>query len=161
MKLIQNSNFRVQGMFFNNCIEKNQNKTYLEEGTSESPYYLAIIPPRIYANISIIKNLQHNFPKMRGWGGGGGVEGPLEFLRKFFRFGNATLLLNKGGERAAIGCPVQSGCMFSLEAVSIICHTERAMEFSLLLMFSLYSIRDFPHFQYCSVQGGGDGANPS
>ena len=38
MKLIQKSNFRVQGMFFfNNCIDKNQNKTYFEEGTSESP----------------------------------------------------------------------------------------------------------------------------
>ena len=29
MKLIQKSNFRVQGMFFNNCIEKNQNGPYL------------------------------------------------------------------------------------------------------------------------------------
>ena len=36
MKLIQNSNFRAQGVFFNNCIEKNQNKTHFEEGTSES-----------------------------------------------------------------------------------------------------------------------------
>ena len=36
-ELIQNSNFRVQGMFFNNCIEKNKNKTHFEEGTSESP----------------------------------------------------------------------------------------------------------------------------
>merc|ERR1712012_485450 len=34
MKLIQNSNFRVQGMFFNDCIEKNQNKTHVEEGSS-------------------------------------------------------------------------------------------------------------------------------
>ena len=34
MKLIQKSNFRVQGMFFNNCIEKNQNKTHFEEGSS-------------------------------------------------------------------------------------------------------------------------------
>ena len=32
--LIQNSNFRVQGCFFNNCIEKNQNKTHSEEGSS-------------------------------------------------------------------------------------------------------------------------------
>ena len=52
-------------MFFNNCIEKNQNKTHFEEGTSESLYYLAIIPPLIYATISVMKNLQHNFPKMR------------------------------------------------------------------------------------------------
>ena len=34
MKLIQKSYFRVQGMFFNNCIEKNQNKTQFEEGSS-------------------------------------------------------------------------------------------------------------------------------
>ena len=34
MKLIQKSNFRVQGMLFNNCIEKNQNKTHFEEGSS-------------------------------------------------------------------------------------------------------------------------------
>ena len=34
MKLIQKSNFRVQDMFFNNCIEKNQNKTNFEEGSS-------------------------------------------------------------------------------------------------------------------------------
>ena len=32
MKLIQKSNFRVQGMFFNNCIEENQNKIHFEEG---------------------------------------------------------------------------------------------------------------------------------
>ena len=34
MELIQKSNFRVQGMFFNNCIEKNQNKTHFKEGSS-------------------------------------------------------------------------------------------------------------------------------
>ena len=34
MKLIRKSNFSVQGMFFNNCIEKNQNKTHFEEGSS-------------------------------------------------------------------------------------------------------------------------------
>ena len=34
MKFIQKSNFRVQDMFFfNNCIEKNQNKTHFEEGS--------------------------------------------------------------------------------------------------------------------------------
>ena len=37
MKVIQNSNFRV--CFFNNYIEKNQNKTHSEEGTSESPLW--------------------------------------------------------------------------------------------------------------------------
>ena len=34
MKLIQNSKYRVKGIFFNNCIEKNQNKTHFEEGSS-------------------------------------------------------------------------------------------------------------------------------
>ena len=34
MKLIQKSIFRVQGMFFNNCIEKSQNKIHFEEGSS-------------------------------------------------------------------------------------------------------------------------------
>ena len=33
MKLIQKSNFRVQGMFFfNKFVEKNQNKKHFEEG---------------------------------------------------------------------------------------------------------------------------------
>ena len=64
MKMIQNSNFRIQGMFFfNNCIEKNQNKTHFEEGTSESLYYLAIITPRIYATISVIENCNIIFRK--------------------------------------------------------------------------------------------------
>ena len=40
----------------------------------------------IYATISVIKKLQHNFLKMRG----GGVEGRLEFFRKFIRFGTLT-----------------------------------------------------------------------
>ena len=35
MKLIQNSNFRVQGMFFSTIVSsKNQNKTHIEEGSS-------------------------------------------------------------------------------------------------------------------------------
>ena len=58
MKSTQKSNFRVQGMLF-----KKKNKTHFEEGIS---YYLALIPPSIYAKISIIKNLHYNFPKMRG-----------------------------------------------------------------------------------------------
>ena len=56
MRLIQKSNFRVQGMFFNNRIDKNQNQTHSEEGTSESLHYLALIIPCIYATISIINN---------------------------------------------------------------------------------------------------------
>ena len=57
MKLIQKGNFRVQGLFFKNCIEKNQNKTPFEEGTSESLYYLTTIPPHLYATISFIKKI--------------------------------------------------------------------------------------------------------
>ena len=134
MKLIRKSNFSVQGMFFNNCIEKNQNKTHFEEGSSShtslrdrsryqirwifrkvsnsswSPptptsqngphlwqssacisYYLALVPSLIYLTISIIKYLQHNFPKLKGRGGGG--EGRLDFFRKFTRFGAAILPL--------------------------------------------------------------------
>ena len=83
MKLIQKEKIQGSG-FFNNCIEKNQNKTHFEEGIS---YYLALILPCIYATISITKKLQYNFPKMRG----GGVQGRLEFFRKFIRFGSLTL----------------------------------------------------------------------
>ena len=83
------SGFRV--CCFNNGIQKNQNKTLFEEGTSESLYYLAIIPPCIYATISLLKNLQKKFPKMR-WGG----DGRLEFFRKFIRFGTAILPLGIG-----------------------------------------------------------------
>ena len=35
------------------------------------------------------KNLQHNFPKMRG----GGAKGRLELFRKFFRFGRGRFPL--------------------------------------------------------------------
>ena len=49
MKLIQKSNFMVQGMFFNNCIEKNQNKPHFEKNIS---YYEALIPPSIYEKSS-------------------------------------------------------------------------------------------------------------
>ena len=35
------------------------------------------------------KNLQHNFPKMKG----GGVKGRFDFFQKFTRFGSAILLL--------------------------------------------------------------------
>ena len=47
------------------------------------------IPSCIYATISIIENLQYNFPKMRGVG----VEGRFEFFQKFIRFGSRTLPL--------------------------------------------------------------------
>ena len=114
------SNLRVQSMFFfNNCIEKNQNKTHFEEGSSSSSlsyqskgpvplsnqmnfskrqlgptphstwfpifgnheqtcisYYLVLVPPCIYWTISIINNLQHNYPKIRG------VQRPFGFFPK-------------------------------------------------------------------------------
>ena len=58
-KLIQNK-FQGSGYVLSTfLLRKNQNKTHFGEGTSESLYYLAIMPPRIYATISIIKNLQY------------------------------------------------------------------------------------------------------
>ena len=51
MKLIQNCTFRVQDMFFSTIVHL----THFEECTSDSLYYLAIIPPRIYATLFIIK----------------------------------------------------------------------------------------------------------
>ena len=46
-----------------------QNGPYLWKSCACISYYLAIIPPCIYATISIIKKLQFNFPKMGGRGG--------------------------------------------------------------------------------------------
>ena len=47
-------------MFFNNCIDKNQNKVHFEEGSSE--------PLTFEGFVASLKKLQHNFPKMRGGG---------------------------------------------------------------------------------------------
>ena len=64
-----------------------QNCPYLWESCACIAYYLAIIPPRIYALCDhIIKKLQNNFPKMMG----GGDEGRLEYVR----FGSATAATN-------------------------------------------------------------------
>ena len=68
MKLIQKSNFMVQGMFFQQlyCITIVLH-LYLEIMCSACiSYYLAITIPRITATISVIKDLHYNFPKMRG-----------------------------------------------------------------------------------------------
>ena len=56
-------------MYSNNCIEKNQNKTHFEEGTSESLYYLTTIPPHLYATISFIKKIAIQFSENEGVGG--------------------------------------------------------------------------------------------
>ena len=74
MKLIQKSNFRVQGMFFSTIVLY---YTYLWKLCACISYYLALIPPCIYATISIIKKLQHNFSKMSV---GGEVKGRMEFF---------------------------------------------------------------------------------
>ena len=80
MKLIQIviSGFRV--CFFNNCIEKNQNKTHFEEGMC---MHFILSGPHaslhICNHIHYKKKLQHNFPKMRG--------------KKFISFGSGTLPL--------------------------------------------------------------------
>ena len=56
---------------------------YLWKSCACISYYLALIPPCIYATISITKNLR------------GGVKGRLKFFVKFIRFGNKTLPLCK------------------------------------------------------------------
>ena len=65
MKLIQNSNFRVQGMFFNNCIVLHLSLEimYMHFILSYVP-----VPPCTYATISIMKNLQYNFLNEGGRG---------------------------------------------------------------------------------------------
>ena len=45
-----------------------QNGPYLWKSCACISYYLVIISPCIYTTISVIKNLQHNFPKMRRGG---------------------------------------------------------------------------------------------
>ena len=76
-KLLTNSNFRVKGMFFQQFSERfqtavdphpaPQNGPYLWKSCACILYYLAIIPPRIYATIFIIKICNKIFRK---WGGG-------------------------------------------------------------------------------------------
>ena len=88
MNLILNSNFNVQDMVFQQLYwEKSKPDTLWRRHFTHTRmhacifYYLALIPPCIYATKSIIKNLHHNFPKMRG-----GIKGRLEFFQKFIRF---------------------------------------------------------------------------
>ena len=76
-------------MFFNNCIEKNQNKTHFEEAPPP-PTPPTQLPATFEGSVAIIKKAQYDFPKMRG-----GVKGRLELFRKFIRFGRARLPLGK------------------------------------------------------------------
>ena len=52
----------------NFILRKIKTRHTLKKACACISYYLALIPPCIYATISIIKKLQHNFPKMRGGG---------------------------------------------------------------------------------------------
>ena len=65
-----------------------QNGPHLWKSCVCISYNLALVPPCIYLKILIVKKMQHNFLKMRG------VEGCLEFFRKFIRFGAAILPLS-------------------------------------------------------------------
>ena len=66
MKLIQKSNFWVQGMFFQKLYwEKSKPDTLWRRLFWIHIYYLALIPPCICNHIHY-KNLQFNFPTMRG-----------------------------------------------------------------------------------------------
>ena len=93
MKLVQHTNIRVQGMFFNKCIEKNQNKTHLEEGMCLHSAFHTIQPSYLLAYICnhiCNKKLQYNFPKIRGWGASKAL---WNLSQKFIRFGSRTLPL--------------------------------------------------------------------
>ena len=57
------------------------------------------MPPRINVTISLIKNLQHNFSKMRR---GGRVKGCLEFFQKIILFGSGILLLSRNSSFSAL-----------------------------------------------------------
>ena len=110
MKLIQNSNFRVQGTLPNRMNFRKgskrqltptptpQNGPYFWKSCACFSYYRAIIyliaymqpymvPPICEGSVSIMKQLQHNFPKKKGrwW-----VKGRLDIFRKFIRFGTLT-----------------------------------------------------------------------
>ena len=87
MKLVQNTNIRVQGMFFNNCIEKNQNKTHLEEGFCLQSAFHTIQPSYLLAYMQQYNKICNII--FQKWGGG--VEGRLDFFQKFIRFGSVTL----------------------------------------------------------------------
>ena len=85
-KLIQKSNFKVQGMFFQ--------QLYWEKSKPDRMHFwipllsdLALTPLCICATIFTIKNLHYIFLKMRGVD-----EGSLEFFRTFIRFGSAPFL---------------------------------------------------------------------
>ena len=81
------SGFRV--CFFNNCIEKNQNKTHFEEGTSESPSFGAFLknhqfwrrPPSLtepHPTLEVIRWYLHIW-----WSCYGHATKSDEFLEKF------------------------------------------------------------------------------
>ena len=80
------SEFRVQGMFLTIVSRKVKTRHTLKKVCACISYYLALIPPCIYSTTSIIKICNIIFWK---WGGGG-VEGHLEFSRKFIRFDSVT-----------------------------------------------------------------------
>ena len=86
MKLIQNRNFRVFSVLLSTIVLC---YTYIWKSCACISYYLAIIPPRIYATISVIKNLQYNFRKMKG----GGRRPFGIFSKKIISFGSRTLPL--------------------------------------------------------------------
>ena len=87
MTLIQNSNFRVQGIFFQQLysitpISGNRVKAF---HTIQPSYLLAYI-----CNHICNKKLQYNFPKIRGWGASKAL---WNLSQKFIRFGSRTLPL--------------------------------------------------------------------
>ena len=75
---------------FNNCFVLQLYYIYIWKSCACISYHRAVISPRKYAAISVIKKLQYNFPKMKG---GGGVKGRLDFFQKIIWSGSRTLPL--------------------------------------------------------------------
>ena len=61
------SKIRVLGMFLSTIVlRKSKTRHTWKKACACISYYLVLIHPCKYVTISIIKKLQHNFPKMRG-----------------------------------------------------------------------------------------------
>ena len=85
MKLIQRGLFRL---CFSTIVLIKIKTRYILKKAVPKAFKKYKVPATCEGFVASLKNLQHNFPKMRG---GGGVKGHLELFRKFIRFGRGKL----------------------------------------------------------------------
>ena len=81
MKLIQRGLFRL---CFSTIVLIKIKTRYILKKAVPKAFQKYKVPATFEGFVASLKNLQHNFPKMRG-----GVKGRLELFRKFIRFGGA------------------------------------------------------------------------